>query len=51
MIITNKLTLDLQKPGTIPTIHAVQNDSYSRNLEIALYEGRKPFVFPVHGTL
>ena len=51
MIITNKLTLDLQTPGTVPTIHAVQNDSYSRNLEIALYEGRKPFVFPVHGTV
>ena len=33
MIITNKLKLDLQTPGILPTIHAVQNDSYSRNLE------------------
>lgn len=46
MIITNKLKLDLQMPGILPTIHAVQNDSYSRNLEIALFSDRKPFVFP-----
>ena len=51
MIITNKLTLDLQKPGTIPTIHAVQNDSYSRNLEITLYADRRPFVFPETGSV
>ena len=46
MIITNKFKLDLQNPGTAPTIHAVQNDSYSRNLEIALFCGCKPFAFP-----
>lgn len=46
MIITNKLKLDLQTPGIVPTINAVQNDSYSRNLEITLFSDRKPFVFP-----
>lgn len=51
MMITNKLKLDLQKPGTTPTINAVQNDSYSRNLEIALFSDRKPFVFPERGSV
>ena len=51
MIITNKLTLDLQTPGTVPTIHAVQNDSYSRNLEITLYANRLPFIFPETGRV
>lgn len=51
MIITNKVKLDLQTPGILPTIHAVQNDSYSRNLEITLFSDRKPFVFPENGTV
>ena len=51
MIITNQFKLDLQNPGTTPTIHAVQNDSYSRNLEIALYAGRRPFAFPKTGRV
>lgn len=50
-MITNKLKLDLQKPGTTPTIHAVQNDSYSRNLEIALFSDHRPFAFPENGTV
>ena len=50
-MITNKLKLDLQKPGTTPTVHAVQNDSYSRNLEIALFSGHRPFAFPDGGTV
>lgn len=51
MIITNKLKMDLQKPGSTPTISAVQNDSYSRNLEIALYAGHRPYAFPDSGTV
>ena len=51
MMITNKIKLDLQRPGTAPTIHAVQTDSYSRNLEIALFAGQKPFVFPDQGAV
>lgn len=50
-MITNKLKLDLQKPGTTPTINAVQNDSYSRNLEIALFSDKRPFVFPKKGSV
>jgi len=51
MIITNKVKLDLQTPGILPTIHAVQNDSYSRNLEITLFSDRKPFIFPDNGAV
>ena len=51
MMITNKLKLDMQNPGILPTIHAVQNDSYSRNLEIALLAGGKPFPVPENGTV
>lgn len=46
MMITNKLKLDLQTPGTTPTVNAVQTDSYSRNLEITLYSDHRPFIFP-----
>ncbi len=45
-MITNKLKMDLQNPGSTPMIHAVQNDRDSRSLEISLYSGGKPFVFP-----
>lgn len=46
MIITNKLKTNLQNPGATPIVHAVQNDSYSRNLEIAVMSGNHPFTFP-----
>ena len=46
MIITNKLKMDLQNPGATPIVHTVQNDSYSRNLEITVLSGNRPFVFP-----
>lgn len=36
MIITNKLTMDLAKPFGIAAVDAVQDDRYSRNLEITL---------------
>ena len=51
MMITNKINLDLQKPGTTPTIHAVQNDSYSRNLEIALFSNHRIFSFPENAAV
>lgn len=38
MIITSKVSMDFQKPGRPPVVHAVQNDRYSRNLEIALFD-------------
>ena len=51
MMITNKINLDLQKPGTMPTIYAVQNDSYSRNLEIALFSNHRIFSFPENAAV
>lgn len=46
MMITNKLKMDLQCPGTTPRINAVQHDQYSRQLEIALFAGGKPLFLP-----
>ena len=46
MIVTNKIHMDLQHPDIPQTIHAVQDDRYSRNLEISLYAGDKPWDFP-----
>ena len=36
MIITTKVNMDLQQPGVIPVMEAVQNDRYCRNLELVL---------------
>lgn len=46
MIITTKITMDLHQPKIIPVVNAVQTDSYSRNLEIALYDDGVPFRIP-----
>ena len=37
MIITQKANLDLNDPGQTPRFNAVQDDRYSRNLELTLY--------------
>ena len=44
MIITNKLNMDLRHPGTVPIVPATQTDCYCRNLEIALFNDRKPML-------
>lgn len=36
MITTSKLTMDLNRFTTVPVIHAVQDDRYSRNIELTL---------------
>lgn len=36
MITTSKLTMDLNRCATAPVIHAVQDDRYSRNIELTL---------------
>lgn len=36
MITTSKLTMDLNRCATVPVIHAVQDDRYSRNIELTL---------------
>lgn len=46
MNITNKIKVDLQKPGSTPIIYAVQTDSNVRNLEIELFNNRKAFRIP-----
>lgn len=46
MIITSKLKMDLQRPGSTPIVSAVQDDRYSRDLELALYDGRIPWTVP-----
>lgn len=46
MIITNKLTMDLAKPDWMAAIDAVQDDRYSRNLEISLYVGGESWPIP-----
>lgn len=46
MIITNKLKMDLAKPGAVPILSAVQDDSYSRNVEIALFRCGMPCRLP-----
>ena len=39
MIITHKLKMNLLEPGNLPRIHAVQDDRYTRNLQLELYQG------------
>ena len=39
MIITHKIKMDLQDPGYMPRVNAVQDDQYSRNLELTLSSG------------
>ena len=46
MIITSKITMDFQRPGKPPVINAVQNDRYSRNLEITLFDDGVPWQIP-----
>lgn len=46
MNITKQIKVDLINPGSTPIIHAVQNDSYSRSLEIELFCSGAPFHIP-----
>ena len=46
MIITNAQTIDLKKYNTTKTIYAVQDDKYSRNLELTLLSGGDPWEIP-----
>lgn len=46
MIVTNKVTMDLTKPAYVPVISAVQNDRYSRNLELTLCSGGEAWTVP-----
>ena len=46
MTVTTKLSLDLQKTCPVPTVNAVQNDRYSRSLEISMYADGEPWTIP-----
>jgi len=46
MIITNKVTMDLKQLSWVAAIGAVQDDRYSRNLEITLLSGGEIWTIP-----
>lgn len=46
MIITHKLKMNLLEPGNLPRIHAVQDDRYTRNLQLELYQGAEVWTVP-----
>lgn len=46
MIVTSKLTLDLARRGVTPRVDAVQDDKYSRDLEITLLSGGEAWAVP-----
>lgn len=49
MILTTKITMDLSNPAPAPVIHAVQDDQYSRNLELTQLSNGIPWI-PPEGT-
>lgn len=51
MIITSKLNMDLQRPGPVPVIHAVQTDSYCRDLRITLLAQGAPARIPADARI
>ena len=42
MIVTSKINVELAQPKTVPEIYAVQDDRYSRNLQINLLVNGTP---------
>ena len=46
MKLLTTLTMDLLRPGAVPLIHAVRDDSHSRAVQIALFRGGVPWVLP-----
>ena len=51
MKITSKLTMELTRHCSSPVIHAVQDDKYSRCLELTLLEDGKPWIIPQDATV
>lgn len=50
MIVTHKINMDLSKGGGTPQIKAVQNDKYSRNIEVSLFSDGEPWHIPEEAT-
>lgn len=44
MIITHRINMDMSYQRIVPRVKVVQDDRYSRNLALALYEGGKPWL-------
>lgn len=51
MLITQKIDLDMQTPGTRNTVYAKQGDSLSRALEIRLYSGGAEWPVPTGANI
>lgn len=51
MIITNKVTMDLKQLSWVAAIAAVQDDRYSRNLEITLLSGGETWEIPADAAV
>ena len=51
MIINHKFTMDLTRRDTVPKIDIMQDDKYTRNLEIRLMECQKPLTLPESCTV
>lgn len=49
MKILQTVNMDLARKGAAPRIDAVQDDKYSRDLQLVVYENEKPWPIP-HGT-
>lgn len=46
MIVTHKIKMDLSEGGEMPRINIVQNDKYTRNIEISLFSDGKKWLIP-----
>lgn len=51
MIITHKLTMDLGRCGNPPLIDAVQDDRYTRNVELTMLDQGSPWVVPADAKI
>lgn len=51
MIVTHKIKMDLTNRGITPVVDVMQDDQYSRNLEIGLYTGHEEFTLPEDCTV
>ena len=47
MTITHKLKLDLQRKGELQRIDVVQGDALTRQVDLVLENGGKPWLFPI----
>ena len=51
MIVTHNLSIDLRDKGAVPQIDATQDDQYTRDLAISLYEGDTAWAIPTDAAV